>query len=226
MRTYATYWEVESEIKRDLKELAVVYQSKSVQDMDVSNDPGYLTHELMNYTYSLIEPESAWEDLPERLEEYVTAEFAERMGPIHLNPGLSWKVDADYWQQFLHNGKFSYTYSERMVPYINAVKVLLQGNSETRQAWLPIWHPDDLLSTGGDIRVPCSLGYHLMVRQGSLHLHYVMRSCDFIKHFRKDVVLAVLYQNFFRQLLQVSMGYFTHTIFSLHAFAKDLEGVF
>lgn len=60
----------------------------------------------------------------------------------------------------------------------------------TRQAYMPVWFPEDT----GDIhngRKPCSLGYHFIVRQEKLHVVYDIRSCDFIRHFRDDVYLTI-----------------------------------
>jgi len=225
MRTYNNLQEVVSEVARDLKELAVVYQSRNVQDLDVRNDPAYRTHELMNYSYSV--PWQRYDGLAID-PEYVEAEFAERVGPEPLNPGEAWRHDEEYWKDFLHPyGEFSYTYSERMVPLLRGLIRTLKEDSHSRQAWLPIWWEHDGGLTNMN-RVPCSLGYHFMVRGGKLYLHYIMRSCDFIKHFQKDVALAMMLQLHVAQNLEVvtAPGLFTHTIFSLHAFAKDLEGIF
>jgi len=63
-------------------------------------------------------------------------------------------------------------------------------------------------------------------------MNYIMRSCDFYKHWAKDVVLAVAYGSKFmleynkQNKDNIKWGSFTHTIFSLHGFAKDMEGVF
>ena len=53
MRYFLSIEEAKNEIGRDLKELAVVYQSSSVQDKKVKEDPGYLKNELTNYSYSI-----------------------------------------------------------------------------------------------------------------------------------------------------------------------------
>jgi hypothetical protein len=222
MRMYDQFVEVKSEVSRDLKELAVVYQSHNVQDMDVSKDPGYFTHELMNYSYTLLDPGLVTDDY---FPPYYLQEFKERISNRPQNPGLAWEEDREYWEQFLHDGKFDYTYSERMAYVLEGVYKLLVRDPNTRQAWLSIWNDRDHFATGRR-RVPCSLGYHFMVRNEKLHLHYVMRSCDFAKHFEKDVILAIMLQVYMAQRLGREVGHFTHTIFSLHAFAKDLEGVF
>ncbi len=227
MRLYRDLDEVMSEIGRDLKELGVVYQSENVQDMDVSQDPGYETHELMSYAYSIPHPQDKLPSIITASEnpEYVHEEFNERVNIGMKNPGEAWKLDEDYWRKFLHNGRFSYTYSVRM-QWLHEMMQHLHANPTTRQCWLPIWWTQDNMNLGTGVRVPCSLGYHLMVRQDKLHLQYVMRSCDFSKHFEKDVLLALMLQTYISGYLGVDEGTFTHTIFSLHAFAKDLEGIF
>jgi len=232
MRLYETFEEVHSEVSRDLKELAVVYQSHNVQDLDVSTDPGYLTHELMNYTYTLAEPISVY-DHPDLNWPYINAEFGERTDTVPHNPGNAWIHDEKYWEDFIEpdTGQFAYTYSDRMYRLVDPMIRTLGEDPNSRQAWLPIWVPSDGFDTGSH-RVPCSLGYHFLIRNGYLHMNYVMRSCDYVKHFAKDVALAVMLQEYVAAMLfkryqtQAAMGTFTHTIFSLHAFAKDLEGIF
>lgn len=66
---------------------------------------------------------------------------------------------------------------------------LLAREPFTRQAYLPVWFPEDTGAHHGE-RVPCSLGYHFMLREGKLHCFYPIRSCDFIRHFRDDVYLT------------------------------------
>lgn len=61
----------------------------------------------------------------------------------------------------------------------------------TRQAFLPVWFPED---TGAKYaqRVPCTLGYHFMARNGRLSCRYYIRSCDIYRHFSNDVYLAAM----------------------------------
>lgn len=238
MRVFRSLQEVTSEITRDLKELAVVYPSHSVQNQNVTDDPRFMTHELINYSYSLhpvsLEGVEKWDEWP-----YIQAEFGDRMSGVPYNPGTSWLQDADYWQTFLNEkGEFDYTYPERLSLQNRHAIQVLAADENTRRGWFSIWTPDDIRysTVGADQdyrRVPCSLGYSLMRRRGEWHMHYVMRSCDFIKHFRKDVALAIMWGAAIAQASDVAAGreigyltYFTHTIFSLHGFAKDLEGVF
>lgn len=106
---------------------------------------------------------------------------------------------------------------------------LLAAEPTTRQAYLPIWFPEDLGATTQGKRVPCTLGYHFILRNGRLHIVYYMRSCDFVRHFRDDVYLAVrlllwVLEECRKQSdawLAASPGSLTMHITSLHAFTLD-----
>lgn len=66
---------------------------------------------------------------------------------------------------------------------------LLVRDPLTRQAYLPIWFPEDTGTHHGE-RVPCTLGYHFMVRNNKMSCRYYMRSCDLVRHFADDVYMA------------------------------------
>lgn len=73
---------------------------------------------------------------------------------------------------------------------LNDLVDLLVRDPFTRQAWIPLFFPEDT-GWGDGGRKMCSLGYHLMRRGNGLHLWYPLRSCDLVRHFRDDVYLAV-----------------------------------
>lgn len=73
---------------------------------------------------------------------------------------------------------------------LHDVVTQLSKSPNTRQAYLPIWFPEDTGAVHGK-RVPCTLGYHFILRDGVLDISYFMRSTDFIRHFQDDVYLAV-----------------------------------
>ena len=70
------------------------------------------------------------------------------------------------------------------------VVALLYEDPFTRQAYIPIFFPEDLTAARKKERIPCTLGYHFLCREGQLHIFYPMRSCDFTRHFRDDVYLT------------------------------------
>ncbi len=60
----------------------------------------------------------------------------------------------------------------------------------TRQAWIPIFHPNDT-GYGDGGRKPCTLGYQFTVRDERLNVWYPLRSCDLVRHYSDDVYLTV-----------------------------------
>merc|ERR1712167_60985 len=104
----------------------------------------------------------------------------------------------EYWpfaqknnKQFKKAKKFSHTYPERIWPpskkgirfrYGNLDNIVELFNKDklTRQAFLPIWFPEDTGAVHGE-RVPCTLGYHFIIRDGYMHVNYYIRSCDYLR---------------------------------------------
>lgn len=237
MRIYTEANEAFEEIKRDLAEMGIWVHPKTMQDKNVENDPDYETTELQNYCYTILDAKS--KDIPNVTQPWADAEFKERITPPaidpetgnvkFINPGEAWKLRDKVWGEFYHDGKFGYSYNELLWNNEQLRKIIcrLQKDPDSRQLWISLWDPTrdpDLL--GGISRVPCSLGYGLQVREGKLNMHYVMRSCDFSTHFPNDVYLAIKLLEYIAGITGYEVGSFTHTIFSLHVYRKDLKEVF
>lgn len=237
MRIYTEANEAFEEIKRDLAEMGIWVHPKTMQDKNVEGDPDYETTELQNYCYTILDAKSG--DIPNVVQPWADAEFQERVTPpqfdpetgkaIFINPGEAWKLRDNIWGEFYHDGKFGYSYNELIWNNDQFRKIVnrLKVDPDSRQLWISLWDPTrdpDLL--GGVSRVPCSLGYGLQVREGKLNMHYVMRSCDFSTHFANDVYLAIKLLEYVAMLTGYEVGSFTHTIFSLHVYRKDLKEVF
>ena len=108
---------------------------------------------------------------------------------------------------------------------------LLQREPYTRQAFLPMWFPEDTGSVHGE-RVPCTIGYHFMRRGDYLHIVYYIRSCDYLRHFRDDIYMACrklmwvldeLKTRDPKRWSNVVPGYYAMHITSLHCFNKEKE---
>lgn len=240
MRIYINAEEMIEETKRDLAEMGIVVRPATMQDKYVKGNPDYETRELQNYSYCLLEAKS--QDIPGVIQPWADAEFLERITdpflrapdgelsePHFLNPGKAWELRREVWTEYLHEGKMAYTYNELIWNNDQVTKIInrLKEDPDSRQLWVSLWNPDkDPDFLGGVSRVPCSLGYGLQVRDGKLNLHYVMRSCDFATHFRNDVYLAIKFLEWVAEKTGYPVGSFTHTIFSLHVYNKDVEGVF
>lgn len=146
--------------------------------------------------------------------------FEERVGGMPLNPGEEWKnwPWANSANRHRTEGEqFSHTYMERYWPKLarrqdvadadinpfhssrgiryplgDLMDVVqhLEDYPESRQAFLPVWFPEDTGVVHRQ-RVPCTLGYHFLYRHGYLHITYYIRSCDFTRHFRDDLYLSL-----------------------------------
>lgn len=231
MRLYVKAEEAFEEIKRDLSEMGIWVRPKTMQDKIIEGNPDYETTELQNYSYTILNAKSS--EIPNVTQPWADAEFQERITKQvdgkFINPGEAWKLRNNVWDEFLHDGKFGYTYNELIWNNDQFTKIVnrLKEDPDSRQLWISLWDPTrdpDLL--GGVSRVPCSLGYAFQVREGKLNMHYVMRSCDFSTHFANDVYLAIKLLEYVAELTGYEVGNFTHTIFSLHIYKKDLKGVF
>lgn len=112
--------------------------------------------------------------------------YPERMWPKLANGG---DYDPDHhsrWEEgkWPHHGiRFAYGDLDDVVDQLCRTPF-------TRQAYLPIWFPEDTGAVHGK-RVPCTLGYHFIIRDGKLDISYFMRSTDLLRHFQDDVYLAV-----------------------------------
>lgn len=230
------------------------WQSKSIEGSRAHD-----TYELLNAQVWYQMPQTQVDaqefikpDLP-----WAEAHFQERIGGEAINPGVEWKnwpYHANASDLHLKGGQFEHNYMERMWPtkltYDNSwtahaglkfegyrfdvgdlddVIVQLQENIHTRQAYLPIWFPEDTGATSGQ-RVPCTLGYHFIVRDNKLHVQYNMRSCEVYRHFTNDVYMAVRLAQWVAMSLvaglgSVDLGQLTMNIVSFHGFRADTEKI-
>lgn len=67
---------------------------------------------------------------------------------------------------------------------------LLVRDSYTRQAFIPLFFPEDT-GWGDGGRKMCSLGYQFLRRDNYLHIWYPLRSCDLSHHWADDCYLSV-----------------------------------
>jgi hypothetical protein len=214
--------------------------------------------QLIDYLADEIRPNLPWAD----------EHFEERVGGVPMNPDPSherwpwWKGQDDSTKK---GGKFSHTYSERFWPKqagdmpdkkmwvhpikglrytygdLNDLLDLMLREPHGRQAFLPIFFPEDTGAVHGG-RIPCTLGYWFVLRDGKLNMTYYIRSCDYVRHFRDDIYLAVRLQLWVLQQVQqlalahadhgeyepwldVTPGTFTMHIGSLHFHEGDRHHV-
>ncbi len=171
--------------------------------------------------------------------------FLERISGIAMNPGEAWKSWP--WAHSANNhrensGQFEHTYQERHWPIDTQARGIrfpigdtndmihqLAHDPYTRQAYLPIFFPED---TGFQGRKPCTLGYLFLMRDNKLDITYYIRSCDLYRHFRDDIYMTVRLllwvlvrcQNINPDVWsKVTPGKFRMDIGSLHVFVNDAK---
>jgi hypothetical protein len=215
--------------------------------------------EVMNHSFQMFIPkdiESLIEEVNPNLP-WADDHFDERIGGVPLNPPPSnewWPYNRKKNEQFKKDEMFSHTYPERIWPKKAPInnqtgkvrKKSLQGirfeygdmsdlidmlerEPFTRQAFLPIWFPEDTGAPHKE-RVPCTIGYHFMRRGDRFHISYFIRSCDIIRHFRDDIYLACRKLYWILDSLkkrdpetwgEVEPGYYSMHIISLHCFNRE-----
>lgn len=227
MRIYVDAYELVSEIYREVWEMGVIVHPNSMQNKVVIGDESFSTKEVLNYSYclkSLNRSEYLFGFDP-RSKAWAEEEFKERVNRGGINPGIAWEIRGDVWSEFLKDGKFEYTYGERLNHDSNLDKVIgeLKSNSDSRQCVIPIYNPNDPSGFGGKFRVPCSLSYQFIVRGGKLHIIYTQRSADVVTHFGNDVYLAFKLMQYVAKETGNLEGYLYHNIASLHCYKKDWD---
>lgn len=151
--------------------------------------------------------------------------YPERLWPKLANGGqhhLTEPEEDGYQEDWYSNHTgIRYEYGD-----LSDVVNLLLRDPYTRQAYVPIWFPEDTGVVHGE-RVPCTLGYHVRYRRSQLDVVYYIRSCDFRRHLRDDVYMACRLGQWVSEQLQEGgldchPGKLVMHISGLHVFAGDL----
>ena len=261
---YANFSKAIAAIDHQMQHYSYSIHTEKWQSIDISRKPEAEMKELLNVTFQVVlqsdEYDTYRQDIGPNLP-WADRHFElERVSGAPINPGTTWRewpygLSAD---KFRKEEVFSHSYAERYWPklanggaYCDPTKPvplrgvrypygdlhdvvnLLHREPLTRQAYLPVWFPEDTGVVHGE-RVPCTLGYHFMQRQGHLHVYYPIRSCDYVRHFRDDLYLTVRLTLWILQRLRglddrwrdVMPGFFTFWAGSLHCFINDYRKLY
>jgi len=246
------------EIGKILLEDGVVVEVPTWQALDVTDKPQGRTYETLNMSFQYMIPngmKALQHDCDPNLP-WAENQFQERVSGEPLNPGNTyweWPWYTGNVEEHKPQGQFSHTYMERYFPkqagndvlegddtiYKHGIRYpygdlddvvnLLSREPNTRQAYLPVFFPEDTGAVHKE-RIPCSIGYWFYMREGVLGITYFIRSCDFFRHFRDDVYMTCrLVQWALDQLRDgegvwkdVAPGKLIMHIGSLHCFEGDL----
>jgi thymidylate synthase len=220
MRIYANCNEAIKDIGRELKKCATTVHTQTYQNKDISKDDNFVTKEIQAYSFAVLDS-SDKDRMPNVTLEWCKAEISERTALEPVNPGKAYLLRREVWDEFLVDGEFEYTYSERMWWQIEDVVNELKKRPETRQAIIEIHQRDKDQFVMGIERVPCSMYYHFMIRDGKLDVIYTMRSSDFATHFQNDIWLAIALRDLIAAELTIAPGKFIMFVSSLHIYKKD-----
>ena len=148
----------------------------------------------------------------------------------HSYPERLWPTEAGAWAS---NGPIGIRYP---AGDLSDLVQLLVREPHTRQAYVPLWFPEDLTAANELQRVPCTLGYHFILRNRRLNCFYPMRSLDWLRYFRDDAYMAGRLCQWVIGECQdrssenshwrdVVPGLLTMHVVSLHVFEGDVPGI-
>ena len=231
--------ELKDALARELLD-AIPTMGGTWQQLDVSQSALHATYELENVSIHFPRPTNLQSNLRPDLP-WVEDHFQERVGGLPVNPGKThwyWPHHGRAEQEKLHmrGDIYDHNYMERYWPKplltgyrfkvgdLGDVVQQLRNDPTTRQAYLPVWFPED---TGAQQkqRVPCSLGYHFMIRDGRLSCNYYLRSCEIYRHFTNDVYLTMRLMQWMADRVGCGTGALHMHISSLHGFVGDTEKI-
>lgn len=208
-------------------------------------------HELRNVIVEMPVPDSLcqWQDSCRPDLPWSEEHFQERVSGQPMNPTPSyvrwpWHSQKEAERFIREGGTFDHTYPERYWPdrmdnnlndwgtdsldgagNLEDVAKHLRKDPWSRQAYLPVWFPDDTGAQHGQ-RVPCTLGYHFIRNGPQLDCNYFLRSCDITRHYRNDVYLTGRLLQWMVEQTQAKDGFpfpgtLTLFISNLHLFTQD-----
>jgi hypothetical protein len=244
-------------VREKLIEESYVIRTEKWQGIPLEHD----MRETLNTSFKVFMPNNLAELMAQVKPNLPWADrhFEERVNGFPVNPGKTYKLWPFYkMDKEMRNvdEKFTHSYMERIWPKyagiegvyaegheleplkgiryeygdLNDLIRLLGKEPFTRQAYLPIFFPEDTGAVHGG-RIPCTIGYHFIRRDNYLHIVYHIRSCDYLRHFRDDIYLAVRKVIWLINELamgskyweNVKPGIFTMHITSLHIFENEFE---
>ena len=240
-RIFKDCFEMVQEMDRELKVSGITVPVKHYQNQELVGVERE-TKELIGVNFVISKPwlgipemvKFLFKDEAENIMDYIQQEFLDRSSGECLNPGESYKIRLDLWQQLMskkEDGKFDYTYAERINYKDQLEKAIdsLKEDEHTRRAMVMIFNPDDMQQASGfETRIPCSISYQFLIRNGQLIILYYIRSNDYFKHFVIDIALASMMQAYVKERLQdtypgLKQGALNYYAGSFHAYHNDLS---
>ena len=119
---------------------------------------------------------------------------------------------------------------ERMSAQKDVLADFLGNNTSTRQCFLSIWSREADIYFIGEKEIPCTIGYHFLIREGKLRVIVNMRSLN-LDILPNDFYIAASLQNYFLEIInnhsiflksteKLKAGTITFMVNNLHYFGK------
>lgn len=196
---------------------------------------GMPTHDLLSVVFVLSDPRARLIYAPDRDMRYgyAAASVAWNLASMDDVETICW------WnpngRRMSDDGHTFYgaNYGQRFMPYLQEAIELLRQDNDTRRAWVPIWHPRDLVDWGtpGGVEhysregkdVPCTLGFGLRILEGMLHMQVVMRSQNVWGVMPYDVFLLSVLQELIANTVDVPLGTLHWAMLSCHLYDRDYD---
>lgn len=242
-RTFETLREAALEIRRDLAKGTKVDFTRVQQHVD-QNLPG---RERQGYEYAIMEggmpnepitlcslgKDLGFKPYVENFTEmlgWLPIELADRLYPLQRQGGPPTELQNPLLKSTVEGNYPSYTYRERLMGATSALVEQLYATPDTRRAFWPIFQPQDSWRAISPTRVPCSIGYEVMLRNVDgaprVQMFYLSRSCDFDRFWLSDIWFAYKFGCFVASELGYQMGSVHHYIISLHSFDVDMHEIY
>lgn len=106
------------------------------------------------------------------------------------------------------------------VDQLDQVRRELVEDPDTRRAIIELWNP--ARDHRGHRDVPCTLGYHFLLREGRLEMHTRMRSQDLWLGFCYDIFAATVLHELMAGWVGAELGDYHHHVTSLHLYDEHL----
>ena len=239
-RIFKDCLEMVQEMDRELKVSGITVPVKHYQNQKLEG-ASQNTKELTGVNFIISKPylkkremlDFLFKEEAQNIEDYCKQEIADRTCGEPLNPGNSYKIRLDLWQALMskqEGDRFDYTYSERinnLNQLDNAISALKE-DIHSRRSLISIWDPRDSCEVAGyNTRVPCSISYQFLIRNGKLMVLYYIRSNDYFKHFVIDIWLTHALQEFIigelkEEYPHLKCGSLNYYGGSMHAYNDDL----
>lgn len=187
-----------------------------------STPRGQATLEMNNVTFEIQRPWLMPYELKHRdLKPFIGAVEALQLVGMTTAPELV-VSGSKVFNNFTDGGIFHGAYGQRIYGRLKPLVDLLKADPDSRQAVLTIF--DSRQDLGASVRdVPCTLSLQFFVRNKKLCMRTTMRSNDVWLGLPYDLVQFTALQGAVAKALDLEMGWYTHSVGSLHLYARDLE---